>query len=451
MEKFRGTISLALPRIGSDHTPILLETSVRSGRQAPFRFEAAWLEDKELVKEMEKWWLSFPRAGSASFSVWQKFKWLKERLKEWSRDFFGKLDRRAQALSEEVQALNVKEESVGLDEADRVSRASKQLEMERIWHFEELKWKVGAKMRWQLQGDRNTKKFHSFASFRRKINDMSKMIIEGHIVEVAARIESHVIGFFSQLYAQETCWRPRLFNLGMEILPSNLADSLERDLDVEEISAALNSYGSSKAPGPDGYPLCVLKEGWSFGRDDIMEAMREFQNSSFLDWRINNTFITLIPKREGAMDIRERRPISLVGSVYKIITKALAKRIKRCMRSIIGKAQGAFVEGRQILDGVLVANELIDSWKKGGRPGLVCKIDFEKAYDYVNWDFLQECMEDMGFGLRWRSWIHTYISTVHFSVLINGESNGFFRSSKGIRQGDPLSPLFIHHSGGGPE
>ena len=99
--------------------------------------------------------------------------------------------------------------------------------------------------------------------------------------------------------------------------------------------------------------------------------------------------------------------------------------------------------GRQTLDSVLIANECLDSWVKCCISDVVCKLDIEKAYDHVNWDCLIYLMDRMGFGSRWKSWIKTCISTVRFSIMINGSPSGFFGSSQGIRQGDPLSPLLF--------
>ena len=140
-------------------------------------------------------------------------------------------------------------------------------------------------------------------------------------------------------------------------------------------------------------------------------------------------------------DFKDLRPISFVGGLYKIFSKVLANRIKRIMDKVISKSQNAFVEGRQILDAVLIANELVDYVLRRKKCGLVWKLDIEKTYDGISWEFLYQVLSRMGFGSRWMSWMKWCISTASFSVLINGSPAGFFPSSRGLRQGDPLSPI----------
>ena len=153
---------------------------------------------------------------------------------------------------------------------------------------------------------------------------------------------------------------------------------------------------------------------------DILAMFEEFYHHSKFEKSLNATFIALIPKRNGASNIRNFRPISLVGSVYKILVKVLGNRLKEVLDQLIFESQNNSVDGRQILDSVLITNECVDSRVKSKTSRVICKLDIEKAYDHVNWEALLDLLKRMGFGMRWCRWIRTCISSVQFSVLFNG-------------------------------
>ena len=198
-----------------------------------------------------------------------------------------------------------------------------------------------------------------------------------------------------------------------------------------------------KGPGPDGFTMAFFQKCWRVVEDDIMAFFGEVFKFCKFEKSLNATFIYLNPKKVNALNICDFCPISLIGSIYKILAKVLANRLALVLDSIISKDQNSFVGARKILDSMLIASECLDSRLKSRIPGLICKLDIKKTYDHVNWDCLYFLMNRMGFGSKWIHWMQACTSTVRFSVIVNGSPTGFFDSSRGLRQGDPLLSLLF--------
>jgi len=210
---------------------------------------------------------------------------------------------------------------------------------------------------------------------------------------------------------------------------------------VEEVKVAVWDCENFKCPGRDGDTFGFIKDFWNILCDDVIRYMREFHRNGCLTKGINNTCIALIPKVDSPQRLNDFRPISLVGSLYKILAKVLANRLRLIIRSVVSDSQSAFIKGRQILDGVLVANEIVDEARKSRKEFLLFKVDFEKAYDSIDWGYLDEVMCKMGFpNLLWK-WIKECIGTATALVLVNGSPMEEFHFERGLRQGDPLSPF----------
>ena len=201
-----------------------------------------------------------------------------------------------------------------------------------------------------------------------------------------------------------------------------------------------------KALGSDGMPPLFFQHYWKIIGDEVSTAVLNCLNSGSFPQSLNNAFITLIPMVKSPSIVSEFLPISLCNTLYKIVSKVMANRLKRILPNLISESQSAFQADKAISDNILVAFETLHHMKnqKLKKKGfLALKLDMSKTYDRVEWGFLKKVMEKMGFGEKWVKLIIECISTVSYSILVNGEPKGDIKPSRGIRQGDPLSPYLF--------
>uniref|UniRef100_A0A2N9EX59 Reverse transcriptase domain-containing protein n=1 Tax=Fagus sylvatica TaxID=28930 RepID=A0A2N9EX59_FAGSY len=342
-----------------------------------------------------------------------------------------------------LHELETTSESRDLSEGEVAERLRLISELEKNTLLEEICCRQKSRVLWLKEGDKNTKYFHKIANSHRRHNSIRHLTINGELSSNLADIKAQIIEFYKNLYSEDVGRRPLLDGLHFSSISSDEAGWLERPFEEEEIFQAVSKINGDKAPGPDGFPMSFFHACWPILRAALLAVFSEFHEFGSFQRSLNTTFLTLIPKKTNDVEIRDFRPISLVSSVYKILAKVLANRLSGVLDTIISPSQNAFVHGRQMTDSVLVANECLDSRIKEGIPGVMCKLDVEKAHDHVNWSFLLYLLRRCGFSLKWRRWIAFCISTVRFSVLINGGPEGFSGSSRGIRQGDSLSPLLF--------
>lgn len=176
-----------------------------------------------------------------------------------------------------------------------------------------------------------------------------------------------------------------------------------------------------------------------------MEAVRQFFNGAFLPRSITATSIVLLPKKDNPEAWSDYRPISLCNVSNKIFTKILSEGLAPILPKVIAPNQSGFVKGRLLNDNVLLAQEMFHELHRNNpTPNVALKLDMAKAYDRVQWSFLIKILKRMGFPDAWLSMIERCIGSCWFSILVNGAPAGFFRSTRGLRQGDPISPaLFV--------
>lgn len=160
---------------------------------------------------------------------------------------------------------------------------------------------------------------------------------------------------------------------------------------------------------------------------------------------VNSTLLTLFPKIENPSFIDDYRPISCCNIIYKCITKIIAIRMKKVLKSLVSKNQSAFISGRSIQNNIMLAHEIVRNYhRSNGSPRCSLKVDLGKAYDTVSWEAIMLCLQIIGFHEIFVGWIYVRISKAKFSVLVNVSPYGYFYASRGLRQGSPLSVLICY-------
>ncbi|KAL4320202.1 hypothetical protein GQ457_18G015870 [Hibiscus cannabinus] len=309
---------------------------------------------------------------------------------------------------------------------------------------EEREWIQKSRIKWAVEGDRNTKFFHLTASIRRRNNFIGTIQVGDDVFTNPGSIRKVIGEHFKKMYNGSKAIPLKSFDCEMGHISSEEVARIEREFLEKEIWEALSALDSSKAPGPDGFNMGFLKRFWSSLKVEILNFFGSFFKGEMSDLSFNQSFVVLIPKRSNPVLIEDYRPISLVGCVYKLLSKVLAVRLREVMDRVIGVQQFAFCPGRQILDCSLIANEVIDHHKRKKLEGVIFKADFYKAYDTVDWGFLLFILKKLGFGSRWCQWIYSCISSASVSILVNGSPTVPFAIGRGLRQGCPLSPLLFN-------
>uniref|UniRef100_A0A453K4Y3 Reverse transcriptase domain-containing protein n=3 Tax=Aegilops tauschii subsp. strangulata TaxID=200361 RepID=A0A453K4Y3_AEGTS len=405
----------------SDHRPVIAELNgqtiggFQGGGQRCFRFEARWLKEEGCEQVVTEAWEA---AINEEFcSVGAAVRRIGGSLVRWDREVLGEPRNRIRRAKKDLEKCRR-----GVIDQHQVSREHLlRYKLSRLEDQYNLYWQQRAHVNWLKNGDRNTGFFHAHASERRRVNTIRSLKRDGGgVVEREEEIGPFISNYYKSLFMSSAGpLNDELLQHVPKTVTHEMNEQLMKPLSGDEITHALNSIGDFKAPGPDGMPAIFYKKFWEKMGAKIQEEVLSVLNGGDMPAGWNETIIVLIPKVKNPDRLTQYRPISLCNVLYKLISKVLANRLKVILPDIISPTQSAFVPGRMITDNVLLAYEITHMMhrKKGGRDGLVAvKLDMSKAYDRVEWDFLEKMMVHMGFSSAWR----------------------------GLRQGDPLSPyLFI--------
>ncbi|XP_038995739.1 uncharacterized protein LOC120120058 [Hibiscus syriacus] len=321
------------------------------------------------------------------------FKGVQEAVKKWSRkgylEFPGRINRLEKGIHEKELQL---QQGLPLVSMKNLVEAKK--ELWDLYKKEESIWLQKSRLKWSLEGDKNTRFFNQCARGRGRRNGIKSIKVDNEDISDPELIKSSVVHFFKGLFNQENTLEVEELDLDFLQLSEHQRLALEKPFFEEEIWGVIANSDSNKSPGPDGLNLDFFKKFWSSLKEVLLLFLRNFMREKI-----------------GIMT-----PITLSFLLF------LRRPIRR-------------------------ANEGIECWRKKGLKGVVFKVDFKRAYDSVDWRILVKIMSKMGFGDRWSSWMYKCISTASISVLVNGTPTERIYTTRGLRQGCSLSPMLFNLGG----
>ncbi|KAG7593406.1 Reverse transcriptase domain [Arabidopsis thaliana x Arabidopsis arenosa] len=431
-----------LERIGSDHRPVFVRfVNENMSRRGRFLFDKRWTSKPEFLEIIKEGWCKDDAAGYRA--LMHRLANCRKSIARWKRVSNQNSKKRIDHLRQRLDEEGMK------TQPNRSLLQMLKWELAEAYREEELYWKQKSRERWLKEGDRNTKFFHGSVQRRRVQNRILSLFDDNNLEQFAEGSKGEIaVAYFRKIFSSST---PEGISEALDGMAPRVTEEmnikLTQPVTSEEIKVAAFSIRGDSTPGADGMSGHFYQAYWDIVGSQVITEVQQFFESGILPAEWNFTQICLLPKKPNPSKMTDLRPISLCSVIYKIVSKILCARLKKFLPAIVSETQGAFVSGRLISDNILLAHEMVHALQTNpncNEDFIAIKTDMSKAYDRVEWNFLEELLIKLGFDIKWVQWIMSCVRTVSYSVLINGASYGYIKPERGIRQGDPLSPfLFI--------
>ena len=308
---------------------------------------------------------------------------------------------------------------------------------------------IRSRTRWHEQGEKNTKYFLNLEKRQSAKTYISKLKSQdGQEITNSDEILNCQKLFYKNLYAAvpRKIQDDKLFfeDPNLPKLKDADLEELERPLTKQECFETLKTCSKGKCPGSDGFTVEFFQQFWTALGEEMVQSFNYASRHGHLNITQRQGIIKVVPKkRKNKLYLENWRPISLLNIDYKIITKTIASRISNVLPFLIHDDQTGYVKGRYIGQNIRLIQDIMKITSLENIPGMAIFIDFKKAFDSVDWEFLAKVLETFNFGPQIRNWIRTFYTDISSCVINNGHASEFFSLQRGVRQGCPLSGILF--------
>jgi hypothetical protein len=309
-----------------------------------------------------------------------------------------------------------------------------------------MKWFQRSKSDKLLKGDSNTKYFQLVANEKYRKTRIFQLEEGDQIIKGEEELQTYITEYYKGLFGPSNCEHLALDENLRNDIPQISDEDNEKLIEPfteKEVKEAIFEMKHNKAPDPDGFLAEFYQFFWDVIKDDLMALFKEFHNGTLPLFKLNYGIITLLPKKNDATSIKQFRPICLLNVCFKFFTKVAVKRLNGIAGKLIGQSQTAFIPGQNIMEGVVMLHETIHEVHRKKMNGVILKLDFEKAYDKVNWRFLQQTLRMKGFSPKWCHWIDQFVHKGSVGIKVNDEMGRYFQTKKRFKTGgSPVTYAF---------
>jgi exonuclease III len=417
----------------SDHCPLVLGLEDNHLGRRRFHFENFWPQVEGFQEAVEVAWNSVPTAPCSFFSLDAKIKALTRGLQSWSDKTVGNVNFQLALACEILHQLEIANDFRVLAVGEMWLKNSLKKHSFALASLKRTIARSRSHISWLQKGDANTKLFHLHARHRKRKNFIAKLTLGGHIYTGHEDKAQVVDQFYDELLGRSIN-REHTINLQELGIPShNLAD-LELPFIEDEVWLTIKKLPADKAPGLDGLTSHFYKCCWSIIKKDIMTAISWVWSRKMIGLTpLSTAYITLLPKKEEAEEPKDFKPISLVHSFAKLLTKMMANRLASRLSQMVSPNQSAFIKWRFIQDNFMLVQQTARFLHQQKQPRILLKLDISKAFDSVAWPFLLEVLHHIGFGPIWRDIISGLLCSSSTQVLLNGSPGQRIFHRRGLR------------------